>query len=75
MLDNLIWEKTHKSESYVSQDHTKNILKKERSIYSKKGGELYTWRYLHLHQLFKFWSYIDKTHINNHYFDCSHLNK
>ena len=53
----------------------KKHTKKEGSIYSKKGGELYTWRYLHLHQLFKFWSYVDKNHMNNHYFHCSHLNK
>ena len=59
----------------MSQDHIKNILKTEGRIYSKKGGKLHTWRYLHLHQLFKFWSYVDKNHMNNHYFRCSQLNK
>ena len=56
----------------MSQRPYKKHTKKEESIYSKKGGELYTWRYLHLHQLFKFWSYVDKNQMNNHY---SHLNK
>ena len=57
---------------WVSQDHIKNILKKEGSIYNKKGRELCTWCYLHLHQLFKFWN---SGSLTNHYFCCSHLNK
>ena len=55
----LIWEKTQKVTLSEPRPY-KNILKKEGSIYSKKGGELYTWPYLHLHQLFKFWIMLTK---------------
>ena len=56
----------------MSQDHIKKHTKKGR-IYSKKGGELYTWHYLHLHH--QILDYADKKHMNTHYFHCSDLNK
>ena len=59
----------------MSQDHIKNILKKRREhIQQKRRGIIYT-------ALFTFTSvvqildYVDKNHMNNHYFCCSHLNK
>ena len=59
----------------MSQDYIKNILKKKGVYTAKREGN-----YVYV-ELFTFTSvvqildYVDKNHMNTHYFRCSDLNK